>query len=62
MLKYTKTILQKVSFDKELFKKELRKSIKWLKKEEIIALQIWCALNFGTAYNDVISEVFKSYL
>lgn len=62
MLKYTKTILQKVSFDRELFKNELKKSIKWLKRDEIIALQTWCAINFGTAYNDVISEVFKSYL
>jgi len=62
MLKYTKTILSKVSFDKELFKKELKKSIHWLKKEEVIALQTWCAINFGAAYHDVISEVFKAYL
>lgn len=62
MLKYTKTILRKVSFDRELFRKELRKSIKWLKRDEIVALQAWCAINFGTAYNDVISEVFKTYL
>ena len=62
MLKYTKTILQKVSFDKDLFKRELKKSIKWLKRDEVIALQTWCAINFGAVYNDVISEVFKSYL
>jgi hypothetical protein len=62
MLKYTKTILSKVSFDKELFKKELKKSIQWLKRDEIIALQAWCVLNFGAIYHDVISEVFKAYL
>jgi hypothetical protein len=62
MLKYTKTILSKVSFDKDLFKKELKKSVKFLKKEEIIALQAWCVINFGAAYHDVISEVFKAYL
>lgn len=62
MLKYTKTILQKVSFDKDLFKRELKKSIKWLKKEEVIALQTWCAVHFGSAYSDVIAEVFKTYL
>jgi len=59
MLRYTKTILQKVSFNKDLFKKELRKSIKWLKKEEINALKTWCVLNFGAIYMDVINEVFK---
>ena len=59
MLKYTKTILQKVSFNKDLFKKELQKSLRWLKKDEVIVLQTWCVINFGTMYMDVINEVFK---
>ncbi|OQX73360.1 MAG: hypothetical protein B6D61_12620 [Bacteroidetes bacterium 4484_249] len=59
MLKYTETVLQKVSFNKDLFKKELRKSIKWLRKDEIIVLKAWCIINFGVIYADVISEVFK---
>jgi len=59
MLKYTKTILQKVSFDKYLFKKELKKSVKWLKRDEIILLEAWCIINFGSIYSDVIVEVFK---
>jgi 3-phosphoglycerate kinase len=59
MLKYTKTILQKVSFDKNLFKKELKKSVKWLKRDEIILLEAWCIINFGSIYSDVIVEVFK---
>ena len=33
MLSFSKSILQKVSFDRALFKKELRKSIYWLKKK-----------------------------
>lgn len=57
MLKYTETILQKVSFNKELFKKELKKSIKWLKKDELIVLKTWCLINFGAIYGDVIKEV-----
>ena len=60
MLKYTETVLQKVSFNRELFKKELRKSIKWLKRDEVILLQAWCIINFGNVYQDVISEVFNS--
>lgn len=59
MLKYTETVLQKVSFNKDLFKKELKKSMRWLKKDEIIVLQTWCVLNFGSIYMDVINEVFK---
>jgi len=59
MLKYTEIILQKVSFNKELFKLELRKSMKWLKKEEATILRTWCILNFGAVYMDVINEVFN---
>ena len=59
MLEYTKLILRKVSFSKELFGKELKKSIKWLKKEEIIVLQSWCIITFGDIYGDVIQETFK---
>jgi len=59
MLKYTETILQKVSFNRELFRGELKKSIKWLKRNEIKVLKNWCILNFGAVYMDVINEVFK---
>jgi hypothetical protein len=59
MLRYTEIILQKVSFNKELFRKELKKSIKWLKKEEVVLLKAWVIVNFGNMYYDVINEVFK---
>jgi len=62
MLEYTKTILSKVSFNRELFGKELRKSLKWLKKEEVIALQAWCLLTFGDRYGDVIEHTFRHLL
>jgi hypothetical protein len=60
MLEYTKTILQKVSFNPPLFAKELKKSLKWLKGEEISALKIWCMLTFGDVYPEVIQDTFKS--
>lgn len=41
MLDYTKTILQKVSFDVRLFTKELKKAISRLLPDEIEALKIW---------------------
>ena len=40
-LEYTKYILERVSFDIELLKKEYRKAIKILKKEEVRILNSW---------------------
>ncbi|HPK05703.1 MAG TPA: hypothetical protein PK908_07405 [Bacteroidales bacterium] len=60
MLEYTKTILQKVSFSKELFSRELRKSFKWLQKDELVMLYAWCLLTFNESYQDIIREVFKN--
>ncbi len=57
MYELCKEILQKVSFDKSLFRKELIKSIKWLKKEELGQLYVWCLSTF-VIYKDVINEVF----
>lgn len=58
MLEYTKTILQKVSFNRELFRKELLKSKRWLRREELILLQAWCLVTFNEQYSDVLREVF----
>jgi len=41
MLEYTKTILQKVSFDANLFAKEVRKAVSRLLPTEIEELKIW---------------------
>jgi len=60
MLEYQKNVLQKVSFNRELFTKELRKAFKWLQKEELILLQAWCLAMFSDRYHDVISEVFRN--
>lgn len=60
MYEYTKEILTKVSFDRALFKKELKKAVRWLKIEERHLLQAWCITTFGAIYQDVIAEVFKS--
>ena len=38
---YTKTVLKKVSFDAELFCKELKKAVKRLLPFEIQELRIW---------------------
>ncbi|WP_298790626.1 hypothetical protein [uncultured Allomuricauda sp.] len=41
MLDYTKTVLQKVSFDAKLFTKELKKAVSRLLPNEIEELKIW---------------------
>ena len=41
MLDYTKTILQKVSFDAKLFSRELKKAVSRLLPSEIEELKIW---------------------
>lgn len=57
MLEFSKKILSKVSFDKKLFKKELRKSISWVSKKEVITLKIWSLTTFSQ-YKQTILEVF----
>lgn len=60
MFELSKNILQKVSFDKSLFHKELIKAVKWLKPDEKMLLMVWCFSTFGNQYKDVITEVFKN--
>ena len=59
MLEFSKQILSKVSFDRNLFHKELKKSISWLKNDEIEKLKIWCLSSF-IFYNDLIIDAFES--
>lgn len=60
MFELSKNILEKVSFDKTLFRKELTKAVKWLKPDEKMLLMVWCIGTFGHQYKDVISEVYKN--
>lgn len=60
MFELSKNILEKVSFDKNLFRKELMKAMRWLKPDEKTLLKVWCLTTFGHMYKDVILEVCKS--
>ena len=59
MFEMSKLILQRVSFDKKLFRKELLKALKWLQPKEKTLLYAWCLANFGM-YRDVVIEVFHT--
>jgi hypothetical protein len=59
MLNYSKTILLKVGFDRNLFEKELSKALRTLPHEEAMALYEWCLEHFGNNYFHVIEKAFQ---
>lgn len=61
MIEYAKVILPKVSFSRELFKKELIKCVKWVEDpEDLNDLREWCEENFGEMYPEILNEVFST--
>ena len=58
MLEYVKTILLKVSFDKQLFEKELKKALGSLLDEEIDDLRNWCYAQFSDIHPRVLERCF----
>ena len=58
MLNYAKEILSKVSFDAQLFEKELKKMLKALIPKEIQELKQWCYATFGHIYRPVLNRCF----
>ena len=60
MFELSKKILDKVSFDKTLFRKELNKAIDMITPNEKMLLKVWCLATFGHQYGEDIMEVFKN--
>jgi|JI71714B2RNA_FD_contig_51_1214840_length_413_multi_2_in_0_out_0_1 hypothetical protein len=62
MLNYCKKILKSVSFDKELFEKELKKAVRnLLLNDEVMALRKWCLRKFSNSYKQIIKKVFSEF-
>ena len=59
MFEMSKKILEKVSFDRALFYKELVKTLRWLKPDEKVLLRAWCLANFGHMYKEQIMDAFR---
>ena len=59
MLDYVKMILLKVSFNKALFEKELRKALKVLVPAEVPDFRTWCYQQFSRLYRKVLRRVFS---
>ena len=60
MLEYAKVILPKVSFSKELFRKELHKCIGWIERNQLQELSDWCFKNFNNKFHDILIEEFSN--
>lgn len=58
MLDYVKLILTKVSFNRALFEKELRKALKMLLPTEVPDFRSWCYKQFARIYRTVLKRVF----
>jgi len=59
MLEYVKTILQKVSFSKYLFERELKKGLRYLLPNEIEEFRDWCYEMFGRLHLPILNQYFK---
>lgn len=59
MLEYAKIILPKVSFSRELFRKELGKCINWVEADQVKDLHTWCRGKFQKRYPKVLAEAFN---
>jgi hypothetical protein len=60
MLEYAKQILPKVCNWKDLFRKELIKSIEWAAPENRDEIYEWCFQNYYQLHEDVLDEVFQN--
>lgn len=58
MMEYARVILPKVSFSRELFRKELMKCINWVGESELNELRVWCFDNFMEIYPDILTKAF----
>ena len=59
MLDYAKLILQKVSFNRALFEKELRKALRAVLPADLAAFRVWCYQQFSRLYRRVLNRAFR---
>ena len=59
MLEHQKIIIKNVSHDKVLFEKEIKKSLKWLNKSDLLVFNQWVIANFYDKYPDIILKYFE---
>ncbi len=60
MLEVQKKVIENLCHDKELFKKEIKKSMKWLNKKETELLRQWLYARFWETHQKEITMAFKN--
>lgn len=60
MIQYIKLILEKVSFDRYLFEKELRKALNSVLLEELVEFKKWCYEKFSNQHIIILNKYFMS--
>ena len=59
MLDHQKVVLEQVTEDRNLFQKELKKSIGWLAPEDVKKLYHWLRENFWDSHKEEIQAAFN---
>ena len=60
MLEFCKTVLKRVSFDRRLFARELKKSFSWLSYDDALALKTWALDTYSNKYAQLIVTTFAA--
>ncbi|MFB6257839.1 MAG: hypothetical protein ABEH38_04020 [Flavobacteriales bacterium] len=60
MLEFSKKVLQEVSFDPYLFRKELKKAKELMGSHEQERLKLWALKHYGSSYERSIHQVFET--
>jgi len=61
MLRFQKGILQKVSFNQDLFERELQKAERWLLVEDLKKLVDWVLDQFTHVFTDLEEKVKRMF-
>lgn len=62
MFEMYKYVLDKVSFDQFLFRKELEKAMTNIKPNEQLLFKKWCLNTFDQKHKEVLTDVFDDEL
>ena len=61
MLELCKKVLLRVSTNRKLFARELGKSVRQLKGEDLRKLKVWCLEQFAHVHEEIIELTFRPY-
>lgn len=60
MLEHQKLVLKNISYDKDLFRKELSKSVNWLKTSDLYKLFEWLRSKYWETHEEIIVKALRA--